>query len=237
MSELVCHCPAEPLSYAAAYALQMRCHTELVAPGARVAHLFLLQHTPVYTLGRATRAEHLLVPRDELARRTGAEVVEADRGGSVTYHGPGQLVAYLLLNLKTCDMTIHQHLWNLEEAAIQTLAAFGLRGQRAPAMTGVWVDVGSAAPQRGVQHPAEQLAKICAIGVGCRRWVTYHGLALNVDMDLAPFSHIDPCGLGRRPVTSLARQLGRSLTISETAAHLAAALAQVLHAELAPGSP
>ncbi|MCZ7644909.1 MAG: lipoyl(octanoyl) transferase LipB [Planctomycetota bacterium] len=231
----------------------------LPPPPAREARLLLLEHRPVYTLGRLTAPAHLILPEADLAR--GAEVVQASRGGSVTYHGPGQLTAYLILNLKAWDLAIHRHLWNLEEIAIRTLAAFGLGGLRVEGMTGVWVEEfrvpgsefrgatserESPLPLReraggGLSEkllsPSEpgtwnsELAKVCAIGVGCRRWITFHGLSLNVDLNLAPFERIDPCGLGRKPVTSLARLLGRAVTIDEAAEAMTKACAEVLDAE------
>jgi len=233
----------------AALALQMRHHAELAASPARNARLLLLEHAPVYTLGRTTKPEHLTLPPEELARQTGAEVRPADRGGSVTYHGPGQLVAYLLLNLKAWDLPIHQHLWNLEEIAIRTLGSFGLSARRVRGMTGVWVP-SLPLPRAGGRtdipvcrtgknayptparpaHEANALAKIGAIGVGCRRWVTYHGLSLNVDLDLAPFKKIDPCGLGHRPVTSLVQALGRPVGIAAVREVLIAQAAKVLNA-------
>lgn len=185
-----------------------------------LAKLLLLQHAPVYTLGRMTRPEHLTTAR-ALLEASGAEVIESDRGGSVTYHGPGQLTAYLLLNLKAWDLSIHRHLWNLEAAVIRALEAWGLAGRRVEGMTGVWCPQGPGAPE----------AKVCAIGVGCRRWVTYHGIGLNVDLDLAPFERIDPCGLGRKPVTSLARLLGRAVTLREAGDAIARAVGEVLEAE------
>ena len=189
----------------------------------RIAHLILLQHQPVYTLGRTTQTTHLVLSRDELEKRTGAEVVEVARGGSITYHGPGQLTAYLLLNLKSRGHTIHQHLWNLEKAAIQTLETFGIGGRRVEGMTGIWV------PAPGIGKAQEQLplAKICAIGVGSRRWVTYHGLGLNVDLDLTPFQQIDPCGLGQKPVTNMASLLGRELSCQEVAQTLLEAFKEI----------
>lgn len=212
---------AGPRPYAEARRLQDDLSATLGDPKRRRARLILLEHRPVYALGRSTRGKHLLGEASALAQRTGAEVVEADRGGSVTYHGPGQLTAYLLLNLKAWEVTIHAHLWNLEEAALRALARFGISGCRIEHMTGVWCD---ATPGP---------AKVCAIGAGCRRWVTYHGLGLNVDLDLAPFGEIDPCGLGRKPVTSLAKLLGRAVTIGEAAAALVPAFEEVLRADAA----
>ena len=158
------------------------------------AKLIFLQHLPVYTLGRKTEKEHLLYSAEELGLRTGADVIAVDRGGSVAYHGPGQLMAYLLLNLRVWNIPIHQHLDLLEAAAIRTLARFGIQGRREPGMTGVWV----------AGQPPGAAEKICAIGVSARRWVTYHGLCLNVDLELQPFSAIIPCGLAGKGVTSMA---------------------------------
>jgi len=253
MGSLHCIVIPQPLPFAGAHDLQMRHAGELARSPERLARLILLEHTPVYTLGRTTKPEHLTVPREELARLSGAEVVATDRGGSVTYHGPGQLTAYLILNLKAWGFPIHEHLRNLEEIAIRTLAAFGLQGQRVAGMTGVWIadwpatsSAGEknvrrvpasteASPQSlgsdshsGIPNPQSAIAKVCAIGVGCRRWVTYHGLALNVDLDLAPFARIDPCGLGHRPVTSLSQALGRPVTIAEAQQAVVLACAKVL---------
>lgn len=210
------------LAYADAYARQMRYVEDLAATPARRAYLLILEHTPVYTLGRATKPEHLPVPPEELSRASGAEVVRIDRGGSVTYHGPGQLTAYLILHLKAWDQPIHQHLWNLEEIAIRVGAAFGIEGLRQDGMTGAWARMRDVTP-----------AKYCAIGVGSRRWVTYHGLGLNVDLDLAPFQRIDPCGLGR-PVSDLSRLAGRRVTLDEAAKVLADATAAVLGMSVEP---
>lgn len=207
---------SDRLTYADAYARQMQYVEELAATPARRARLMILEHLPVYTLGRATKPEHLPLATDELARASDADVIRIDRGGSVTYHGPGQLTAYLILHLKSWNMLIHQHVWNLEEIAVRSGAAFGLEGFRLEGMTGAWARTMDGAP-----------AKYCAIGVGCRRWVTYHGLGLNVDLDLTPFQRIDPCGLGR-PVSDLSRLAGRRITLDEAAQALAEATAAVL---------
>ncbi len=216
-------------SFSEGLATQQRLGADLENNPKRIVHLILLQHQPVYTLGRTTQAAHLIQSPDELKKRTGAEVVEVARGGSVTYHGPGQLTAYLVLNLKSWGHTIHQHLWNLEEAAIRTLTAFGINGQRVEGRTGIWVR------PLGFEKAEAQgpLAKVCAIGVGSRKWVTYHGLGLNVDLDLTPFNEIDPCGLGRQPVTSMAHVLGRKLTCQEVAHALSNTLTD-LYSEIDP---
>lgn len=253
MSELRVIRLVGPRSYGDAYTLQREAAAKLEGHSVPTATLLLLQHTPVYTLGRATRPEHLTGARGELktlAAAAGAEVVESDRGGSVTYHGPGQLTAYLLLNLKAWEFEIHRQLWNLETAGIRAAAAFGLAGRRREGMTGVWVEpicdlrltiddlttkdcalAGSSKRQASsVKRP---WSKLCAVGIGCRRWVTYHGLSLNVDLDLGPFDAVDPCGLGRQPVTSLAKLLGRKVAMTEAEEALIGSVAVVLGAEVA----
>ena len=179
----------------------------------------LLQHQPVYTLGRSTKPEHLPMPAEQLAHWAKAEVCPTDRGGSVTYHGPGQLTAYVILHLKAWDISIHQHLWNLEEAVIHVLKAYGLDGARVDGMTGVWSSSASK----------PHSAKVCAVGVGCKRWVTYHGIGLNVEMDLKPFSGIDPCGLGQKPVTTLSNLTGQTVRVDDAAEKLVKAFEDILN--------
>ena len=209
----------KPLPFNDGLELQRAEGAALESSAGRTATLILLQHTPVFTLGRKTAAHDLLCSPRELAARTGAEVVETDRGGSVTFHAPGQLTAYLLLNLRAWNLTIHAHLDNLEQVAIQTIAHFGITGRREPRMTGVWVE----APAQG-RNAAE---KICAIGVSVRRWVSYHGLSLNVDLDLRPFLEVVPCGLAGRAVTSMSRVLGRPVPLNAVADAMSAAFGEV----------
>jgi len=215
------------MRYADGLELQRVHGAELEEQSLPEAKLIFLQHTPVFTLGRKTEENHLLCSEHDLSVRTGAEVVKTDRGGSVTYHGPGQLTAYLLLNLQTWKLGIHEHLDRLEAVAIRTIKEFGLSGFRVPKMTGVWVN----------SAPAGEAEKVCAIGVSARRWVTYHGLSLNVDLDLAPFHEVVPCGLKGRGVTTMADALGRSVDMSAVEEKLAAAFAQVYGATIEPGMP
>ena len=154
--------------------------------------LFLLEHAPVITLGRKAHEEHLLHSREELAAM-GVDVCETDRGGDVTYHGPGQLVAYPVINLTLWTPSIRWYLRALEEILIRQLARYGLKGERMAGFTGVWIDG----------------AKVAAIGVGVHNWVTFHGIALNVDPDMSHFGLIIPCGIADKPVTSLKRLLGQ----------------------------
>ncbi len=181
------------ISYARALALQLRV-LELVQ-GARGedAVLLLLEHDPVVTIGRSGKEGHLRVSREELARR-GIEVHATNRGGDVTYHGPGQIVGYPILYLPEGRRDIHAFLRSLEAAIIAALARFGIQGQRAQGRTGVWVGD----------------AKIAAIGVAFKRWTSHHGFALNVTTDLSAFDLIVPCGIADRPVASMQRILGQA---------------------------
>ncbi len=157
--------------------------------------LLLLEHLPVVTLGRSTQRSHLLLDRQALAARS-IEVYEIERGGSVTYHGPGQLIGYPILDLRRWRDDVGWFVRTLEATIIETLAAFGIDAGRRPGFPGVWVGE----------------AKICALGVAVRRHVTMHGFALNVTTDLDGFGVINPCGLGL-PVTSMAAVLGRPVDL------------------------
>jgi lipoyl(octanoyl) transferase len=150
----------------------------------------LVEHPHVITLGRNSHEENILLPEAERAR-LGIECFEINRGGDVTYHGPGQIVGYPILDLREWKRDVVAYVRGVEEAVIGALAAFGIAGGREAGATGVWVD-----------HPSGQRAKICAIGVHISRWVTTHGFALNWRTDLNYFGHIVPCGL-QRPVTSM----------------------------------
>jgi lipoyl(octanoyl) transferase len=156
--------------------------------GERQDALLLVEHPHVITVGRRLGAlANLLRPGE-------VEVIEVERGGDVTYHGPGQIVAYPILALGDGERDLHRFLRNLEEAMISTLARFGIAGSREPGKTGVWV--------------AEGARKIASIGIACRKWITFHGLALNVTTDLAYFARIQPCGFDARVMTSMAAELG-----------------------------
>lgn len=159
--------------------------------------LILLEHEPVFTIGRSGRADHLFVPREFLTGK-GFGVYDIERGGSVTYHGPGQLVGYPILDLRAYNEDVVKYVRLLEETVIRTLLDFGITAQRLPGLTGVWAGA----------------EKIAAVGVAVKRKVTMHGFALNVDPDLAHFAYINPCGTGR-PVASMAHLLGRPLTVDD----------------------
>jgi lipoyl(octanoyl) transferase len=183
--------------YAEALAIQEQ-RVETRRRGATPDALLLLEHPPVVTLGRAAREENLCVEPSGLAAR-GVELHRISRGGDVTYHGPGQLVGYPILDLQARGTPdVIAFLRRLEEVLIDALAELGLEGYARPGYTGVFVGPGSAGPPR----------KIASIGVGLRGWVTYHGFALNVTLDLAAFEALVPCGLSEVAMTSVAAELG-----------------------------
>ena len=188
-----------PVAYAAALAA-MEARVSAIAAGAACELVWLLEHPPLYTAGTSARGEHLLEPR--------FPVFAAGRGGQFTYHGPGQRVAYAMLDLKRRTPDVRRYVASLEEWIIRTLAGFDVRGERREDRVGVWV----RRPDKGVGHED----KIAAIGIRLRRWVSLHGVALNVAPDLAHFSGIVPCGVAepRYGVTSLA-DLGLPVSMSE----------------------
>jgi len=172
-------------------------------PEATPNHFLWVEHPHVYTLGRNGNPENLLVSKDLLAQR-GAQFYKINRGGDITYHGPGQLVGYPILDLDNFFTDIHKYLRFLEEVIILTLAEYGIEGDRSPGETGVWLDVGTS-----------QARKICAMGIRASRWVTMHGFALNVNADLSYFDLMIPCGIQDKGVTSIARELGREIPLEE----------------------
>jgi lipoyl(octanoyl) transferase len=167
-------------------------------------HLLFCEHPHVYTLGKSGTEEHLLLNPTLLAAK-GAAFYKINRGGDITYHGPGQIVGYPILDLDFFFTDIHKYLRYLEEAIILTMAHYGLKGERYPSFTGVWMDVEIPAKAR----------KVCALGVRCSRWVTMHGFAFNVNTDLSYFQNIVPCGISDKKVTSLEQELGYKLDMKE----------------------
>jgi len=172
--------------------------------------LILLQHPPVVTLGRGSGEENLLLPTAELTRR-GIDLERVGRGGDVTFHGPGQVVGYPIVDLEPLGRDIHRYLRLLEETLIDALAAFGLTAGRIAGRTGVWV-AGE---------------KIASIGVGVRRWVSWHGFALNVAADLSGFAAIVPCGLKGVRMTSLERLLGRPIPLPQVEEEIIRSFAKI----------
>tara|TARA_B100000780_G_C21125289_1_gene456410 strand:- start:957 stop:1697 length:741 start_codon:yes stop_codon:yes gene_type:complete len=168
-----------------------------------VDHLLFAEHNPVYTLGKSGDMANLLANKEEL-NKLGIEFFKINRGGDITYHGPGQLVGYPILNLDHFFTDIHRYLRTLEDVIIDTLADYGLDGGRSAGETGVWIDSGTPFAR-----------KICAMGVRASRWVTMHGWAFNVNTDLKYFQHIIPCGISDKAVTSLNIELGKEINMLE----------------------
>ncbi len=203
------------MGYAEALALQRELHARVVGsrqdarPG-REMYLLLVEHDPpVITVTRRPGVRLHLVAGEPQLRAAGVEVAETDRGGDITYHGPGQLVAYPILDLNALGLSLHGYMRFLEQAVIDVLDGFGVVAHAVRGAPGVWVGGGPAARLEPPElHGAAGLAKICAMGVRIGRWVSTHGLALNVTTDLAHFDLIVPCGLAGATVTSLERELG-----------------------------
>jgi len=166
-------------------------------------HFLFVEHPPVFTLGKSGKMEHLLVGQEQL-EKDGFEFFPVNRGGDITYHGPGQIVGYPIIDLDHYFTDIHKYLRYLEEVIISTLADYGLKAGRSDGETGVWLDEGTPFAR-----------KMCALGVKASRWTTMHGFALNVNADLSHFEYIVPCGISDKKVTSLHVELGRSVDTEE----------------------
>lgn len=171
--------------------------------GETVHHLLFVEHPPVYTLGKSGKMEHVLIGEEERSRNN-LTVFRINRGGDITFHGPGQLVAYPIFDLEKFYTDIGRYLRDLEEVIILTLAEYGIAAGRSKGETGVWIDAGVRGRER----------KICAIGIRCSRWITMHGFAFNINTKLDYFSNIIPCGIQDKQVTSLQRELGREADIA-----------------------
>lgn len=180
-----------------------------------VNHLIFCEHKPVYTLGKSASADHLLIQKPVLENQ-GVEVFDINRGGDITYHGPGQLTAYLIFNLELLYRDVHRFVRTIEECIIQYLESHGLEAFRLKDYTGVWLGDSSA------YH------KICAIGVHLSRWVSMHGFAFNINTDLSYFNNIIPCGIAdkNKSVTSLSRELGREISREEVEADMKKVIAR-----------
>lgn len=183
-------------------------------------YLVFCEHPHVYTLGKSGKAENLLLDEAGLIAKQ-ATYYKINRGGDITYHGPGQIVGYPILDLDHFFTDIHLYLRTLEEAVILTLADYGITAGRYPGYTGVWLDADN-----------EKARKICAMGVRCSRWVTMHGFAFNVNTDLAYFKNIVPCGIDDKDVTSMQRELGKALDMEEVKSKLKNHIAQLFKMEL-----
>jgi len=166
-------------------------------------YFLYVEHPHVYTLGKSGDMSNLLINEDELVKK-GAVFYKINRGGDITYHGPGQIVGYPILDLENFFTDIHKYLRLLEEVIVKTLAEYGLKGTRSEGETGVWLDVGTPFAR-----------KICAMGIRSSRWVTMHGFALNVNTNLGYFDNIIPCGIKGKAVTSLELELNRKVDLEE----------------------
>jgi len=202
-------CRLGNVDYAKAHDLQRRLQA-LRIQGEIDDTVLLLEHPPVLTLGRSATSDHILATRELLERR-GISVHEVGRGGDVTYHGPGQLVAYPIIDLKPARKDVRKYVWSLEEAMIRTCADVGVEASRIEGLNGTWVED----------------RKVGAVGVRISRWVTMHGLALNANSNLSDFHLIVPCGIEDKTVTSLSRELGRTVPVDEVVESLAMHLASL----------
>lgn len=184
-------------------------------------YLLFCSHPHVYTLGKSGHEEHLLLNEEGLKAK-GATYYKINRGGDITYHGPGQIVGYPILDLENFFTDIHKYLRFLEEAVILTLAEYGIQSGRINGLTGVWLD----------HEEQKNPRKICAMGVKCSRWVTMHGFAFNINANLDYFSNIVPCGISDKKVTSLAQELGFEVPLPEVEGKLKKHLAVLFEAEI-----
>lgn len=183
--------------------------------------LLFVEHPHVYTLGKSGDIFHLLVSEEKL-KEIGATYYPINRGGDITYHGPGQIVGYPLLDLEHFFTDIHKYMRYLEEAIIRTIAHYGIVGGRIDGLTGVWLDIDDSKKAR----------KIAALGVKCSRWLTMHGFAFNVNTDLNYFNHIVPCGITDKKVSSLSNELGHEMDMDEVKRILLQELADVFQFEI-----
>lgn len=204
--------------------LDLKAQNRMAAPDGQEPtpnYLLFCSHPHVYTLGKSGHEEHLLLNEEGLKAK-GAKYYKINRGGDITYHGPGQIVGYPILDLENFFTDIHKYLRFLEEAVILTLAEYGIEAGRIAGLTGVWLD-----------HEAQvNPRKICAMGVKCSRWVTMHGFAFNINADLNYFDNIVPCGISDKKVTSLARELGHEVPLSEVEEKLKRHIAALFEAEI-----
>lgn len=196
----------------------------LPAPTRTRHHLLFCEHPPVFTLGKSGKIEHVLINEEQRAER-GIGFFHTNRGGDITYHGPGQLVGYPILDLEYFGTDIGKYLRNLEEVIMRTMAHYGLKGERSPGETGVWLDPDIPGRER----------KICAMGVRCSRWITMHGFALNANTDLSYFNAIVPCGIVGKQVTSLEKELGRPVDMEELGSILLEEFRNVFGCEIVTG--
>lgn len=188
----------------------------------RPGYFLFTEHSHVYTLGKSGDLSNLLLSEEQL-RQKGISFFKSNRGGDITYHGPGQIVGYPIIDLESYRPDIRWYMRSLEEVIIRTLAEYGLKGERSEGETGVWLDTGTPFAR-----------KICALGVRTSRWVTMHGFALNVNTDLGYFDHIIPCGIRGKAVSSMHAELNRKLDPEEVKEHILRHFAEVFETEMKP---
>ena len=186
-------------------------------------YLLWVEHSPVFTIGKSGKQEHLLLDKEDLKQKE-IEFYATNRGGDITFHGPGQIVGYPILDLDNFFTDIHKYLRLLEETVILTLQDYGIKGARTIGQTGVWL---------GAETPFAR--KICALGVRASRWVTMHGFALNVNTDLSYFEGIIPCGIQGKGVTSMKKELGAKISIEEVKTKLKYHFSILFEAKLKEG--
>jgi lipoyl(octanoyl) transferase len=184
-------------------------------------YLLLVEHPPVYTLGKSGKMDHVLISEEERIKK-GIAFYQTNRGGDITFHGPEQVVGYPILDLEKFYTDIGRYLRELEEVIIRTLAEYGIAAGRSAGETGVWIDADVKGKER----------KICAMGVRCSRWITMHGFALNVNTDLGYFNYIIPCGIQNKKVTSIKEELGRKVNMDEVKEKLKENFKRVFDVEL-----
>jgi lipoyl(octanoyl) transferase len=166
-------------------------------------HIVFVEHPHVYTIGKSGKESNMLMS-NSFIESIGASIYHIDRGGDITYHGPGQIVCYPIINIEEFDLKLRDYIYQIEQAVIETCAHYGIEATRVDGATGVWLDKGKSSER-----------KICAIGVRCSHFVTMHGLAFNINTDLNYFSYINPCGFVDKSVTSLQKELGHEVDIKE----------------------
>jgi lipoyl(octanoyl) transferase len=197
-----------------------RKNRQLASPILTENHLLLVEHPPVFTLGKSGKIEHLLL-KEEALKPKGIKFFKTNRGGDITFHGPGQLVGYPILDLDNFFTDIHKYLRYLEEIIIKTLLDFGLKSTRCDGETGVWLDLDTPFAR-----------KICAMGVRASRWVTMHGFALNINTDLSYFDYIVPCGIKGKMVTSLSKELNKQVDPELVKASLLKYFSEIFEVEI-----
>lgn len=202
------------VDYEQAHSLQKRILQDRI-DNKCIDHLILLQHNPVITIGRGGDNKNIIVPQTVLDSFH-IKVYEIERGGDVTYHGPGQLTGYPIIDLRNYKKDVHWYLRQLEETIIRFLSYYNIVGKRVSGLTGVWVDD----------------EKIAAIGVAAKRWVTYHGFALNINPDLSHFKLINPCGITDKEVTSLVKILGFNVDMAEVEDKIVSAFSDIFNVEI-----